>query len=738
MASLLVLFLCPIASPETAAPPAPAEPAGKTNGSPTAAEPAAAPAASVTAPQINLPLMSAVAMAIGKNIDLRVEALNSSMSEADAARSRGIYNPIFNASATGGESVTTGTPLFKIKSGTASIGLTQYLSTGGSIAASHQTGYTNFESEFLTTATNDWQSSVGLTITQPLLKNAGKETMELSITLSANTLQDSLERFRSTTTDTVSSVITSYNHLYALRQVLESRVTGLTSSQKLLDEINKKEKPGSLHVMEIANAEFAIAQRRKDLVDAERNVRDQEASLRYLIGMESKLRIIPIDSPSQDEPEETEVQSVSAAVAIRSDLKQLYIALKTGQLQERVARHQALPDLSITASGGFTGTGVNNGESYRQLVDHPATFWSAGMQFNVPIGNTAAKNDYLKSKIRVEQLQNQIKALEWKIRNDVEADLRALISARLQRQTADRSRQLAEQRLEEYRKNNLLGTATVQDVINAENDLTSARNSQMDAIETFANAVTKLWRDTGELLDRQKIQIDTSHPEKLTEEKQTSPVNAAKFDAPISIAAEKSTSQAKEGEKKEARIFAVENPAARNVEIARVAGKADKATKTVTYTLKIGEYVMKVAMLDAKRKIKNAGLSPVVKQGPKRKEPMTNLYIGEFSDQESARKELNTLRNAKADGFISKNGERSFHVYAGSYFEQKGAAKEQQRLAALGIKLSLKQVVVSVPTFLLTAGSFPTREAALEKGAELEKEGLKSVVIENDIVKEHG
>ena len=132
-----------------------------------------------------------------------------------------------------------------------------------------------------------------------------------------------------------------------------------------------------------------------------------------------------------------------------------------------------------------------------------------------------------------------------------------------------------------------------------------------------------------------------------------------------------------------------------------------------------------------------AGLSPVVKQGPKRKEPMIHLYVGEFSDQESAKKELNTLRDAKADGFISKNGERSFLVYAGSYFEQKGAAKEQQRLAVLGIKVSLKQVVVSVPTFLLTAGSFPTREAALKKAAELEKEGLKSVVIENHIVKKH-
>ena len=503
----------PAPSPQAVAvsPPATAEPAEKTT-APTVAEPAAPRPATATVPQILLSRMSAIAMTIRKNIDLRIEALNSSMAEADAARNWGIYNPVFNASATAGVSATTGDAFFRTRSANASLGLTQNLPTGGSITATSQAGYTTAEFLGNLSPTTNWQSSAGLSISQPLLKNAGKETMELNITLAANGLQDSLERFRSTTTDTVNTVITSYNHLYALRQVLESRVSVLNSAQKLLDEIKKKEKQGPLQAMEVANAEFAIIQRRKDLVDAERSVRDQEASLRYLIGMESRLQIIPIDPPAKDEPEETEEQAVRAALAIRSDLKQLYSSLKTSQLQERVARHQTWPDLSINAGGGFTGLGNHSGDSFRQLVERPGTYWSAGMQFSVPLGNTAARNDYLRSKIRTEQVQNQIKALEWRVRNDIEADLRALISARLQRQTAERSQQIAEQRLEEYRKNNQLGTATVQDVINAENDLTYARNSHMDAMETFANAVTRLWRDTGELLDREGVYINAVNP----------------------------------------------------------------------------------------------------------------------------------------------------------------------------------------------------------------------------------
>lgn len=77
----------------------------------------------------------------------------------------------------------------------------------------------------------------------------------------------------------------------------------------------------------------------------------------------------------------------------------------------------------------------------------------------------------------------------------------------------------AQQRLEEYRKSNSLGTATVQEVLTAENDLTNVRNAQIEALEMFANAVTRLWKDSGVLLDRYGVKIVTANPEKAADEK---------------------------------------------------------------------------------------------------------------------------------------------------------------------------------------------------------------------------
>ena len=461
--------------------------------------------------ELSLPRTVAIAMAVYKNIDLRVEAGNTEMAKLDLDKSWGLYNPVLNLSGSGGVTAQPGDPFFSTKFSTTLIGVTENLPTGGSITASTQFGFFSFTPE---TATSEWQSTAGFSLTQPLLKNFGKEITQLNITLGANSLQDSLEHYRNAATDTVLNVVTAYNHLYVLRKNLDTRVASLKSAQKLLDEVNNKKQQGPVQGMETSNAEFALSQRRKDLVEATRNVRDQEVSLRYLIGMDSKTEIIPIDAPSREEPQQTDEQAVSAALDRRPDLKQLQITLKTTQLQERVARHQSLPDLSLTATGGFTGMGANFGGSYSNLASNPGTYWTAGMTLNVPLGNTALRNEYLKSKVKTEQVENQLRALQWKIRNDVEADMRALISARIQLQLAEKSKDLAEQRLESYRKNNAAGSATIQDVINAENDQNTASNALFEALETFANAVTKLWKDSGQLLEHYHIKLNVAAAEK--------------------------------------------------------------------------------------------------------------------------------------------------------------------------------------------------------------------------------
>ncbi|MBC8016951.1 MAG: TolC family protein [Verrucomicrobia bacterium] len=739
LAYLMVLFFCqlvPYAQAGETVSPAPPEIAGKAAPSSPSVNPPVTAETGQPPPQLVLSRGNAVAMAVYRNIDLRIEALSYKMSESEVVKSRGMYNPVLNASGNGGVTAVPGDPFFSAKNLNASIGLTQNLPTGGNIGANTQTGF--FSIDTSDPASKDWRSTAGLTVTQPLLRNAGRKVAELNITLAASTQQESLERFRAATMETVSNVITAYNHLYVLLQAQETRVAALNSAQKLMDEIKKKATPGAVQGLELANAEFAIAQRLKDLVEASRSVRDQEVNLRYLIGLELPTKIIPSDPPSRDEPLETEAQAVKAAMEHRSDLIQLQSSLKTAQLQEQVAGRQSWPELTVNAGGGLSGSGINLGESYQQVGKLNGTFWTVGMLFSLPLGNTVARNEYLKSKTKTEQTQYQIKALSWKIRNDVESDMRALISARLQIQLSERSSQLAEQRLEEYRRNNQLGSASIQDVLNAENDRNYAHNARLEAVETFSNAVIKLWKDAGLLLNRHGIHIDTSHPSKLTENKEQNPdllVDPAASVSPPPTAAEQEQTQIRTIvpmlSAAEASDVAAQKPVADDMIKAAPEVPAPVLAASLIYTLTIGEFGVKSAMADAIKRIKRAGLVPLVKRGPARTEAMIRLHVADYPDQKTARLEIGRLARLKVDGFIIIGEGGIFSVYAGSFRARKQAGIEQERLAALGVKTVLQDTSVPLATYLLTVGRFTTREAAARNATKLEEQGLKPAITEN-------
>jgi hypothetical protein len=156
---------------------------------------------------------------------------------------------------------------------------------------------------------------------------------------------------------------------------------------------------------------------------------------------------------------------------------------------------------------------------------------------------------------------------------------------------------------------------------------------------------------------------------------------------------------------------------------------ADMNLKVGQYTLKIGEYFAAATMAYDKKKVAGAGLTSMVVQGPKKKAPVIRLEVEGCTDQESAHKLLERVKNCNGDGFIVVDRARKYHLYAGSFTDQKLARAEQRRLASLGIRSVQQKKLVDLPVLVLTAGNFSTEEAAREKLKQMEKDGLHPVVV---------
>jgi len=478
------------------------------------------PAASyVSAEQISLTLKDSIRMAVEKNLDVRAELYNPAQFEAEINRNRSIYDPQLSLLTEYTDSTIS--PVGSISSGKTTesqsfmvnSSLSRLLWTGASAAINFNNSYTGSNSS--QSMPNYWQTGLGASISQPLLKNAGRDATEIAINVSRLSKFASLERFNAKLLSTVVQVRTEYFKLHSLLEERDVKQVSLELARKILSDTKARVKAGILPAMEILNAEFGSVSREKELIDAELAVKDQIDVLRLLLQVEDKKAELHIvDLPPRELLNTVESDAILMALE-RPDIREQKRNLEIAELQTRVFSAKTRPDLALTASASLTG----NDSTYHGNMDKVVTFdypvWSIGLNFVYPLGNRAAENDYRKSRLKTEQTALQIRSLEEGAANEVRAAIRGIATGFKQIEVTDRGRAFAEERLRAFIRKNEVGLATTKEVLDVENDLAVSKSNQIKAVVGYANALTRYWQVTGELLEREGVRVVEGDADKL-------------------------------------------------------------------------------------------------------------------------------------------------------------------------------------------------------------------------------
>jgi len=221
-----------------------------------------------------------------------------------------------------------------------------------------------------------------------------------------------------------------------------------------------------------------------------------------------------VDLPRQELYQPAEAELVKRALT-RPDIKELKRTLEVNELQTRVYGNNLKPDLRLSASAGLAALDRTYSRDMEKLATVDSPYWSIGLNFSYPLGNRAAENDYRKSRLKTEQTALQIKSLEESVIKDVRAAIRGISTGYKQIEVTERGRAYAEERLKAFIRKNEVGLATTKDVFDVENDLATAKNNHIIALVDYNNAITQLWQVTGEILDREGVQIVENDADKL-------------------------------------------------------------------------------------------------------------------------------------------------------------------------------------------------------------------------------
>lgn len=461
---------------------------------------------------LRLSLADAVRMAVEKNLDLQVELYNPAQQEAEFRKSTGIYDPNLQMQANYSDSTASSSFMQEppgrqaTRTTVLNAGLSQLFFTGATASLGFNNSYSRSDVN-PGGLTSYWQSSLGVTLTQPLLKNLGREATELTIDVARLGKEAAFEQFNARLLSTIAQARTEYFRLYSLREALGVKKISLELARKILSETQARVKAGVMPAMEILNAEYGVALREKELIDAERAVSDQVDVLRQLIQSDMGRELETVEPPTKERHVVVEADEIRRALAQRPELKAQQRTLEIAELQARVSANRTLPDLAMSASYATTGLASTYGTDMNRLGSNEYPNWAVGLTFSLPLGNRAAANEYRKNRLKVAQAQLQLKNQEELIANEIRAAIRAMNANYKQLEVADRGRAFAEERFKAFVRKAEVGLATNKDLLDVENDLVTAKNNQIQAVVAYANAVTALWKSSGELLDKAHVRL---------------------------------------------------------------------------------------------------------------------------------------------------------------------------------------------------------------------------------------
>lgn len=459
-------------------------------------------------PPLALSLNEAIRMAVEKNLDVRAELYNPAQFEADINRNRSIYDPLLNLQTSYTDSDSAFSSVGQSLRLDSSI--SQLFWTGGIAAIDFTNGYSN-----VFTPSKSWQTGLGVSINQPLLKNVGREATEVAINISRYSKFASLEHFNARLLSTVAQVRTEYFKLYSLREGRDVKKVSLELAKKILSETEARVRAGVLPAMEVLNAEFGVVTREKELIDAELAVSNQVDVLRLLLQTDPKTGDLQtVDLPPRDRFDAIESEAIQKALN-RPDIREQKRNLELYELQTRNFSQKTRPDLALTASAQLTGTDTEYQKNMNRVLAADYPVWSVGLNLSYPLGNGAAENDYRRSRLKTEQTSLQLRSLEENATKEVKAAIRGIVTGFKQIEVADRGAKYAEERLRAFMRKNEVGLATTKDVLDVENDLATARNNQINAVVGYANALTLYWQVTGELLEKEGIRVVENDADKL-------------------------------------------------------------------------------------------------------------------------------------------------------------------------------------------------------------------------------
>ena len=383
--------------------------------------------------------------------------------------------------------------------------------------------------------TRQYQSFAGVSITQPLLKNAGQNVTMANIRLAALESDIAFQQYRRQLMLAISQAEAAYWNLYFAQEQLTFFKQSVVLAETVLSDSRERLKAGRASELDVLEAQSGLGLRHSKQNEALQNFYDAAGQVQALAGMspqEHGATVRAVDRPPPEITAPGYAESYQQAYDLNPDY--LIQRQKVNQEQVRlgVARNQRLPELDFKGAYGLNGLGSSPGDSLDFLQSRGFPSWSMGFELRVPLGGgIKERNDFKAARLTLQEAVANLSAIQTQIANALDSGIRKTRKWQESIQSYQAVIDFNESLLKTEVARLNAGTIEPRKVLEVEADLFDARQSFAEALVQRQRALLALQLAEGTLLKHSDLDLTREELRRKTEamlSRQSLPLNAFK------------------------------------------------------------------------------------------------------------------------------------------------------------------------------------------------------------------
>ncbi len=242
---------------------------------------------------------------------------------------------------------------------------------------------------------NQYRSALRFSVSQPLLRNAGKQVNEASIRIAEFDAQSVNLRTKLQAIRIIAATDKAYWGVYEAWAQLDVRRQQYELALQNLTMVRKRVEEGLTAAIEKNRAEIGVADRMEALIVAETNLKLAQRQLRFFMNeMEAEQTLESMISPATEPQlmryEFNREKLLQDAMTGRLELLELELRLAADAVNIAFMQNQTLPLFTLDYQyGALSNSAGNFGNSYNSVLNGRFNDWSVGLTFELPFTNEA-------------------------------------------------------------------------------------------------------------------------------------------------------------------------------------------------------------------------------------------------------------------------------------------------------------------------------------------------------------